>query len=146
MGPISDPCFTNNTHNQVFEGNWFEGEGMGMISSDDGEIVFEGEWRGETPFKGKGSWRDMDGNVYEGDWRNGILYGKDLSGMSKLNVGNDLSNMVIGGDGDDDARSSATTATGLVREPIPGKTDMEAAVESGMRAAERGPAAAGVSR
>ena len=97
-----------NKRGQVFEGNWSEGEGMGMISSDDGEIVFEGEWRGETPFKGKGSWRDTDGNVYEGDWRNGILYGKDLSRLNQLNVGNDLSKMTIGGDDDDDARSSAT--------------------------------------
>ena len=71
---------------QVFEGNWSEGEGMGMISSDDGEVVFEGEWRGEIPFKGKGAWRDKDGNMYEGDWRNGILYRKDLS-----KVGGELS-------------------------------------------------------
>jgi hypothetical protein len=99
-----------NKRGQVFEGNWSEGEGMGMISSDDGEIVFEGEWRGETPFKGKGSWRDTDGNVYEGDWRNGILYGKDLSQLNKLSIGNDLSKMVIGADDDGDESTASGPA------------------------------------
>jgi hypothetical protein len=84
-----------NRRGQLFEGNWSDGEGMGMIQSDDGEVSFEGEWKNEMPHRGKGSWRDTDGNVYEGEWRNGILYGKDLT---RISVGNDLSKMEIGVD------------------------------------------------
>ena len=34
-----------NSRGQTFEGNWANGEGMGMIQSDDGEVTFEGEVR-----------------------------------------------------------------------------------------------------
>ena len=40
-----------------------------------------------------------DDKVYEGEWRNGILYGKDLSRVG-LRVGNDLANMNVGENGD----------------------------------------------
>ena len=47
------------------QGNWSGGVGMGMISSEDGGVVYEGEWRGGMPYKGTGAWRDTDDKVYE---------------------------------------------------------------------------------
>eukprot|EP01052_Picozoa_sp_SAG31_P029899 SAG31_NODE_3015_length_4786_cov_2.418818_3_plen_870_part_00 len=92
---------------QTLEGNWSAGVGMGMISSDDGTVVFEGEWRQGIPYKGKGAWRDTDEKVYEGEWRNGILYGKDLSRVG-LRVGNDLASMEVGTDAEDTGSVSAS--------------------------------------
>ena len=64
--------FKDVLRNCVYEGKWEDGDGVGTIYGEGGEM-YHGSWKNGVPFTGKGSWRsrrvgDNSRKILEGEW------------------------------------------------------------------------------